>query len=301
MELQPDQWYRWRMPTAPNPNPKQPLLHLYLDETGPRHPDRAAVQTKHGNDWFAIGGILVRAEDEDAVKTALAGFKKQWPQITAPLHLTDMRSEKKKFAWIGRLSGTDRDRFWSGYRTFLAGIPAAGTACVIDRPGYVARGYGKREGDSKWLLCRSAFDIVVERAAKLAKQQGRRLKIYYEMADPATNAMIEGYFSRIKNNGMGFDVQNSAKYLPLTAADFQHLLLDIEGKDKSNRLMQIADTYVYAIARGSYDRKFGIYRRLAESGRLVTSQVAAEHAPILGVKTYCFELVINSRNNKGRV
>lgn len=121
------------------------------------------------------------------------------------------------------------------------------------------------------------------------------------MADPATNAMIEGYFERIKSNGMGFDVQTSAKYLPLTAADFQHLLLDIEGKDKANRLMQIADTYVYAVARGSYDRKFGIYRRLAESGRLVTSQVAIEHAPILGVKTYCFELVTQSRNNKGRV
>jgi hypothetical protein len=163
------------------------------------------------------------------------------------------------------------------------------------------RGYGKREGDSKWLLCRSAFDIVVERATKVAKQQGRRLKVFYEMADPSTNAMIEGYFYNIKKNGLGFDETTSAKYLPLTAAEFQHLLLDIEGKDKSNRLMQIADSYIYSIARGSYDRKFNIYRRLSEAGRLVTSQVAAEHAAILGVKTYCFELVMAAKNSKGRV
>ena len=50
------------------PDPKQPLLHLYIDETGPRHPDRAAVPTKHGNDWFAVGGVLIRAEDEDGAK-----------------------------------------------------------------------------------------------------------------------------------------------------------------------------------------------------------------------------------------
>jgi hypothetical protein len=68
-----------------------------------------------------------------------------------------MRAEKKKFAWLGRLDVEDGERFWSGYRTFLANLPVAGTACVIDRPGYAARGYGKREGDAKWLLCRSAL------------------------------------------------------------------------------------------------------------------------------------------------
>jgi hypothetical protein len=288
--------------TAPTPaEVKQPLLHLYIDETGPRHPDRAAVPTKHGFDWFAMGGILIRAEDEDKAKLDLANFIKQWPQIRAPLHLTDMRSEKKKFAWLGKLSVEDREKFWSQYRTFLATIPVAGTACVIDRPGYISRGYGKRHGDAKWLLCRSAFNIVAERSAKLAKQQGRRLKIFYEMADPSTNDMIEQYFYDIKAQGLGFDVQTSAKYLPLKTAEFEHLLLDIEGKDKTNRMMQIADSYVYSIARGSYERKFIIYRRLAESGRLITSQVEAQFAGILGIKTYCFELVTGARNSKGRV
>jgi hypothetical protein len=118
------------------------------------------------------------------------------------------------------------------------------------------------------------------------------------MADPATNKMIEGYFYNIKGSGMGFDPNTSAKYLPPTPAEFEHLLLDIEGKDKSNRLMQIADSYVYSIARGSYQRKFVIYRRLAESGRLVTSQVPPELASTLGVKTYCFELVTAPKTAK---
>jgi hypothetical protein len=267
-----------------------PLLHLYLDETGPRHPDKPSTGAKHGLDWFAFGGFLIRQEDEANAKTSLDQFKDKWPQISAPLHLTDMRAETKKFAWIGRLSGQDRDRFWSTYRTFLATLPVAGVACVIDRPGYVARGYGSRVGEAKWMLCRSAFDIVVERAAKFAKHEGRRLKVFYEMADPDTNDMVEGYFYNIQENGMGFDATTSAKYLPLTADDFGYLLLDIEGKGKSNRLMQIADSYVYAIARGSYERKFSIYRRISEGGKLVTSQVPPEMAATLGVKTYCFEI-----------
>lgn len=271
-------------------SPKAPLFHLYLDETGPRHPDRQSTAAKHGLDWFALGGFLIRQEDEDAAKARLDAFKKQWPQIQAPLHLTDMRAETKKFSWIGRLPGEERDRFWSSYRTFLSTLPVAGTACVIDRPGYLARGYGSRVDDEKWMLCRSAFDIVVERAAKFAKHHGRRLKVFYEMADPDTNDMVEGYFYNIQENGMGFDAANSAKYLPLTKEEFGYLLLDIEGKDKSNRLMQIADSYVYAIARGSYERKFAIYRRIAESGKLVTSQVPAGMGDIMGVKTYCFEL-----------
>jgi hypothetical protein len=69
------------------------------------------------------------------------------------------------------------------------------------------------------MLCRSAFDIVVERAAKFAKHEGRRLKVFYEMADPDTNDMVEGYFYNIQENGMAFDAATSAKYLPLTAKE----------------------------------------------------------------------------------
>ena len=118
-----------------------PVMHLYLDETGARHPDRAAAVSKHGCDWFAIGGLLINEEDIDHAKAELAAFLSGWPQIRSPLHLTDMRSEHKGFAWLGKLDVEERSRFWSEYRRFLARVKVAGTACVIDRPGYVARGY----------------------------------------------------------------------------------------------------------------------------------------------------------------
>jgi hypothetical protein len=268
-----------------------PVMHLYLDETGARHPDRAAAVSKHGCDWFAIGGLLINEEDIDHAKAELAAFLSGWPQIRSPLHLTDMRSEHKGFAWLGKLDVEERSRFWSEYRRFLARVKVAGTACVIDRPGYVARGYGKREGDAKWLLCRSAFDIVIDRAAKFADLKKRRLRVFYERADPVTDKLIEGYFRNIKIGGLAFDEQTSAKYAPLSQVQLAHLLIGIEGKDKQNKILQIADSYLYAIARGSYQRKFDIYRKIAESGKLVTSQVDGSKASVIGVKTYCFELV----------
>ncbi|MDF0582075.1 DUF3800 domain-containing protein [Bradyrhizobium yuanmingense] len=52
----------------PADKPKEPLLHLYIDESGTRHPDRPGTEAKHGNDWFAMGGILINDEDVATVK-----------------------------------------------------------------------------------------------------------------------------------------------------------------------------------------------------------------------------------------
>jgi hypothetical protein len=266
-----------------------PLLHLYIDETGSRHPDKQGVAAKHGFDWFALGGLLIREEDEADAKTKLAGFLAKWPEIRSPLHFTDMRAEKKGFAWIGNLNADRKNRFWSDLRTLLALVPCAGTGCIIDRPGYVARGYGKREGDAKWLLCRSAFDFLIDRTCKYAKTQGRRLRVFYERADPSTDEQIEEYHRNVKSAGLEFDKNTSAKYAPLSQPEFASVLLSIEGKGKANRIMQIADSYVYAIARGSYDTNFDVYRRLCQGGKLITSQVEGKDASILGIKKYCFD------------
>jgi hypothetical protein len=54
-------------------------------------------------------------------------------------------------------------------------------------------------------------------------------------------------------------------------------------------MMRIADSYVYIIARGSYDSKFDTYRRISEAGKLIASQVPGKDAGVLGIKKYCFE------------
>jgi Protein of unknown function (DUF3800) len=241
-----------------------PLLHLYIDETGSRHPDKQGATAKHGFDWFALGGLLIREEDEAGAKRKLTAFITEWPQIRAPLHFTDMRAEKKAFAWLGKLNGEKKTRFWSDLRGLLVSVPGAATGCVIDRPGYMARGYGSRVGDAKWLLCRSAFDILIDRSGKYAKSQNRRLRVFYERADPSTDERVEDYFRNIKTTGLAFDPTTSAKYAPLTQPEFASVLLSIEGKDKNNRMMQIADSYIYSIARGCYDPKFDVYKRISD-------------------------------------
>ena len=59
---------------------ESPLLHLYLDETGARHPDRPSATAKHGFDWFAISGVLINCEDEDSAKRLLA--EQTWRNTT---------------------------------------------------------------------------------------------------------------------------------------------------------------------------------------------------------------------------
>jgi hypothetical protein len=40
---------------------KIPILNLYLDDSGTRHPSKKpGKKAAHGFDWFALGGVLVR-------------------------------------------------------------------------------------------------------------------------------------------------------------------------------------------------------------------------------------------------
>jgi hypothetical protein len=72
---------------------------------------------------------------------------------------------------------------------------------------------------------------------------------------------VHEYYETIKFSGLAFDESTSSKYRPLKQVEFQNVLLAIEGKDKGNKMMQVADSYLYAIARGSYDVKFDVYKR----------------------------------------
>ncbi|MDX8437177.1 DUF3800 domain-containing protein [Mesorhizobium abyssinicae] len=261
-------------------------LTLYMDETGSRHPDKVSGLPK-GRDWFALGGILVENEKKQTIQQMRDDMAAKW-NITAPFHMTDMINERKKFSWLGRLSQTDRDLFWSQYRAYLASLPVLGVGCVIDRGGYVARGYLKKHPD-KWLLCRSAFDILVERSVKYAVSVGRKLEIIFE-SDPGINRIIEGYYENLKENGLAFDQKNSDKYKPLSAADFKENLTHIENRPKSNRILQVADSYVYCVARSGYDKKYEVYRRLRDAKRIINFTLANDEDILaMGIKYYCFD------------
>lgn len=259
---------------------------LYIDETGNRHPDKKSDSSRNGRDWFGFGGYMLRGEDSDIARTLVDEFTKNW-KLQQPLHMTDMLSEKKGFAWLGRVDQNKRETFWNDWRTVLCGVPAIGIGCIIDRPGYVARGYLEKHKD-KWLLCRSAFDITVERAAKIARLEDRKLHIVFEQ-DPAVNEVVTNYFANLKANGLGFDGKNSEKYKPLSKDEFAETLGRIQHKPKSHPLLQVADSYIYAMARHGYDKKFWLHRSLRDRKRLADFCLDNKYLPNLGIKYYCFD------------
>ena len=64
-------------------------------------------------------------------------------------------------------------------QTALRDAPVIGIACVIDHLGYNAR-YAAQYLENRWMLCKTAFSVVVERAAKFAVGQGQRLRVMPE-------------------------------------------------------------------------------------------------------------------------
>lgn len=263
-------------------------LIFYMDESGNRNPDKKADETRKGRDWFGFGGYIADSADEGDIKSAHAAIAQKWG-VKAPFHITEMLAAKGRHSWIGRLSEVDRERFWSDYKSFLAALPVLGLACVIDRPGYVARGYLEKHGSSRWLLCRSAFDIAIERAAKYAISKEKKLSVVFE-SDPPINETVKGYFQNLKNNGLEFDPANSGKYQPLSKEEFASTLSTIEYKQKSSTMLQIADSYIYSLSRGKYDRLFPIYRRLRDAKRIMEFALGdVEKIKAMGCKYYCFD------------
>lgn len=264
-------------------------LTFYMDGTGNRLPDRKPDPSRAGRDWFAFGGYLIAEEDKDSARREWATMTDKW-RVKHPFHITDMLAERKKWSWLGNLTEADRSQFWSDYRQFLSAVPVIGHACVIDRPGYVARGYVEKHGNDRWLLCRTGFDIAVERAAKYARKLGRRLRIVFE-SDPPYNKTVIGYFKDLKQKGLAFEENTSGKYHPLTQQQFAETLTTIEFKTKESRLLQIADSYIYAIARGKYDRKFWLWRELRDERRIVNFQLDgdADALKAMGIKYSCFD------------
>jgi uncharacterized protein DUF3800 len=272
------------------------ILSLYLDDSGTRNPDRKRPEKLQFRDWFTLGGYTVKEEEEGAVRTTHATFCERW-KITYPLHSYDIRSQAGKFAWLGTLEDAERNRFLRQLGDMLVQIPILGHACVIDRPGYNHR-YREKYGRQTWMLCRTAFAVVCERAAKQAVKEGRRLRVYVEEGDKSADGMIRGYYSDLRTAGMPFAGGGAKEYAPLSQAELHHTLYDLDFKEKSSPLVQIADLYAYPIARGGYDPEYYPYRQLHIRQRLIDDHLKPEEIPNLGIKYSCFDLV--EKNKKSR-
>jgi hypothetical protein len=265
-------------------------LNLYLDDSGTRHPTRdPGKKAEHGYDWFALGGVLVRSDDEAKARELHNEFCKKW-NIDYPLHSSEIRSQNLNFDWIRGLDESERLRFYEELYVIMRDAPVTGIACTVDRPGYNAR-YLEKYQQEPWQLCKTAFSVVVERAVKFARSQGLRLRVHPERCNKPEDARLKSYYDTLKAEGMPFAKDNSGKYAPLTQADFNESLYEFHTKEKSSPMAQYADLFLWPICMGGYNAQNRPYKRLMEDGKLIECRLKPEDWPMLGSKYSCFENV----------
>lgn len=277
--------------------PMHNILNLYLDDSGTRHPDKKrGKKPAHGYDYFSIGGILIDEKDVSTFESNHSAFCNKW-NIHFPLHSSKIRSKANNFSFLASLSEDKHLQFFEDLYQLMTTIPARGIACVIDRPGYIKR-YEEIYGQHKWNLCKSAFAIVVERSAKIALKENKKLRVNIERCDKKTDTVMKNYFQSMRKDGMPFNGDNSSKYAPLDANFLTKVLYDFKTKYKSSPLTQLADLYLWPICMGGYHQDNKPYKRLLDDKKLIDCYLEEKDKEVLGIKYYCWELV--SKKDKAR-
>ncbi len=264
---------------------------LYLDDSGTRHPtNKPGKKAEHGYDWFALGGILLREEDEDEARRLHADFLGRWPEIVAPLHSSEIRSQNENFDWLRGIDKSRQGDFYEDLYVLMRDAPVIGISCVIDRPGYNGR-YLEQFQQKPWMLCKTAFCVVVERAAKFAMTEDRKLRVYAERCNKPEDRMLQSYYDGLRKDGHPFANDNAGKYGPLTQAQFAETLFDLKFKYKTSPMAQLADLYLWPMCMGGYHQSNRPYKRLLGDKKLIEAYLDAESVNTLGTKYSCFENV----------
>jgi hypothetical protein len=257
---------------------------LYLDESGSPKPS-----PDDSSPFFAMGGVLIERSNEAIINSLLVDFKNRWkiPQ-EVPLHGNEIRSRKKRFAWLGQLSHSEQEIFINDLTNTIISCPIVVHACVVSRQGYLKR-YLEKYGENTWEMMRSAFSIVVERAAKYAALRNGRLMVYFEAAGKKEDRLLKQYFNELRSQGSPFDINRSSQYLPLSNTDFSRLLRGIDSKTKNNLVMQLTDLCLYPVARSQDQPDNRAFLSLKEANLLIDCFLEPSQIPVIGIKYYCFD------------
>lgn len=260
--------------------------YLYIDESGWRYPEKEPPARNDGMDYFALGGVLIRGMDRDEVIGKHARFCNAW-SIDYPLHSTDIRGRRGDFAWL-KDDGVN-EKFSRDLLEFMCDIPVVGFAVVIDRVGYNNR-YKERYGGKPWWMCKTAFAVLVERVSKYVIERDRRFKIILENIGAKEEKAFIEYFRSLRKEGPPFDTATSAKYGVTGPELFQQVPYgDPEYSTKKSPLVQLADLYLYPMAKGGYDKTYYPYQTLLKRGKLIDALLPQESVETRGIKYSCFD------------
>jgi Protein of unknown function (DUF3800) len=266
---------------------KIPQTLLYIDDSGTRHPDHDQPGGRT-RDWFALGGIMIDEENKDLAEKLITDFRANWPELgDSPFHSHEIRRKQDGFVWMAK-AGERADQFMKELSALLLSLPVIGIACVIDRPGYNQR-YKERYGQDRWLLCKTAFAVTIERAVKQAIIKDRRLQVFVERGSRQVDDTIKSYYDALKENGSWFDSSQSSKYKPVPKEEFKARLYDFKLKTKKSLLMQIADLYLWPMCIGGYDQNNQAYVALKQANKLIDCFIHEEQLAEQGIKYSCFE------------
>jgi hypothetical protein len=262
--------------------------YLYIDDSGSRFPDHQNTECRRdGMDHFALGGVLVAEEDKRSIAEAYQSFCDDW-NISYPLHSSDIRGMRNDFAWL-ESSAKQKDKFLSELEAFLVSLPVVGFAAVVHRPGYNAR-YEERYGDKRWWMCKTAYSILIERVTKYVRSLGGVLEVRFEECGKKEDRALAVYAKALKNDGHPFNIETSARYDGLSCESYRQTVLgEPRRKKKSNLYIQIADLYLYPMAKRKYEPTYNPWVVLYENKKVVDALLEVGSEDLLGIKYSCFD------------
>jgi hypothetical protein len=153
----------------------------------------------------------------------------------------------------------------------------------------VAR-YKEEYKERLWFMCKTAFSILTERAAKFADEDGCKLAIYFEAAGRKEDRDIVYYMRALKTEGAPFSDSRSGGYAPLAPEDYRRIILgEPRQRTKKTPMVQVADLVLYPMAKGGYDPTYRPYQKLREAGKLIDCRFGQEDIPLRGIKYSCFD------------
>jgi len=260
---------------------------LYIDDTGSRDlVKNPETERRDGMNWFGLGGILVKGEKDKALYQQHQAFCQEW-KIDYPLHSTRIRGRRGDFGWLG--DPEKAGYFMPALRALLLSLPYIATGVIIDRPGYFRR-YRSEHTDGLWHMDKTAFCILIERAAKFAQHNGRHLEIVFEESGRYEDRAIMEYMRSLKADGLPSNTGRMADYQPLQAEDFRNIVLgEPRRKKKSLPQLQIADLVLFPIAKGRYDPDYRPYVELKDAGKLIDDHLPDNLRTHCGIKYSCFD------------